>query len=545
MIKLKTSTELATQEKGWADYDLRRSAFMRAKGWSETKMRRHERRCAMEKNDEVGFLFFGAVWFGPVVSVVALQALGVPVPEWIAIAAMVFIHPILAYGVARMLRVLQWGLNVPSFVSVREKEEAREIDQAKRAVDQNRADIQSARKELADARDPRMGDLARGKARQAASEEKKAFEYLAYVEKRADQWQRELYERFKTQWRDEAWRVVRAQESCKKDRETWYRARPPLHPEIFALSLPAESSSPSTPSGNASETTPVQSSPPVSLALVPPPVNPPSAVRPTFAEALAEHQAKEVRDVSPKPGAKSSGGIEPRSQPIQAEPESLHVTLDELRTDVSARIRQLPNPVLQPEPAPKPEPRPKKPLAAATNHLPPGEKVTAGPPNAVEAEALVLPPQSDSLTLEAPSSDIRRAGPMEAERVPVQPSSLLEGPRVERVVLVAVRDPRLKAMATEVHGRDCLVCGFNFDEKFGKELADGYIEVHHLRRISEGERVTDPLTDLMPLCANCHAMADRLTRLSNPPTSIRQVQDMLHARIFRSIYPARTRTSDL
>jgi predicted HNH restriction endonuclease len=73
------------------------------------------------------------------------------------------------------------------------------------------------------------------------------------------------------------------------------------------------------------------------------------------------------------------------------------------------------------------------------------------------------------------------------------------------------RNPKLRESAIQIHGRNCCVCGFNFDEVFGKDLAQGYIEVHHLNNIASGERITDPATDLAPLCANCHAMADRLT----------------------------------
>ncbi len=43
-------------------------------------------------------------------------------------------------------------------------------------------------------------------------------------------------------------------------------------------------------------------------------------------------------------------------------------------------------------------------------------------------------------------------------------------------------------------------------------IGEGYIEVHHLNPISqtEGSHKVDPTTDLVPLCANCHAMIHRL-----------------------------------
>lgn len=67
-----------------------------------------------------------------------------------------------------------------------------------------------------------------------------------------------------------------------------------------------------------------------------------------------------------------------------------------------------------------------------------------------------------------------------------------------------------RAAAIAVHGSSCAVCQFNFDENYG-DLARGYVEVHHLIPVSSmgGPRPVDPLTELVPLCANCHRMAHR------------------------------------
>jgi 5-methylcytosine-specific restriction endonuclease McrA len=71
------------------------------------------------------------------------------------------------------------------------------------------------------------------------------------------------------------------------------------------------------------------------------------------------------------------------------------------------------------------------------------------------------------------------------------------------------RKPRNRALAIEEHGRTCTVCGFNFDEFYGREYADGYIQIHHIKPLSDYEGTVDPATDLVPLCANCHVMAHR------------------------------------
>ncbi len=53
-------------------------------------------------------------------------------------------------------------------------------------------------------------------------------------------------------------------------------------------------------------------------------------------------------------------------------------------------------------------------------------------------------------------------------------------------------------------------CGFNFEKAYG-EWGAGFIHVHHTKPLSngEGERVVNPLTDMIVLCPNCHSMIHR------------------------------------
>jgi 5-methylcytosine-specific restriction protein A len=44
---------------------------------------------------------------------------------------------------------------------------------------------------------------------------------------------------------------------------------------------------------------------------------------------------------------------------------------------------------------------------------------------------------------------------------------------------------------------------------YGPELARSFIEVHHIESLSTGTRTVDPITDLIPLCSNCHSMVHR------------------------------------
>lgn len=73
------------------------------------------------------------------------------------------------------------------------------------------------------------------------------------------------------------------------------------------------------------------------------------------------------------------------------------------------------------------------------------------------------------------------------------------------------RNPSLRNDALKIHGYDCAVCGFNFENKYG-DWGKEWAEVHHLVPISENKkekRQTDPKKDLVILCANCHRMIHR------------------------------------
>ncbi len=60
-----------------------------------------------------------------------------------------------------------------------------------------------------------------------------------------------------------------------------------------------------------------------------------------------------------------------------------------------------------------------------------------------------------------------------------------------------------------LHGCKCMACGFDFAEIYG-DHGKNFIEVHHLNPLAEqGETVVDPETELVCLCANCHAMVHR------------------------------------
>ncbi|WP_409574836.1 HNH endonuclease [Thiobacillus sp.] len=61
------------------------------------------------------------------------------------------------------------------------------------------------------------------------------------------------------------------------------------------------------------------------------------------------------------------------------------------------------------------------------------------------------------------------------------------------------------------------MCGFSFADTYGRH-AETYIQVHHLvplASIGQEYRI-DPIKDLLPVCANCHAVIHLETRHSLP-----------------------------
>ncbi|WP_255767740.1 HNH endonuclease [Pseudarthrobacter sulfonivorans] len=69
-------------------------------------------------------------------------------------------------------------------------------------------------------------------------------------------------------------------------------------------------------------------------------------------------------------------------------------------------------------------------------------------------------------------------------------------------------DPEARRACIAHRGTSCAACGFSFEAAYG-EAGTGFIDVHHVVPASQlgGSYQLDPLTDLVPLCANCHAMA--------------------------------------
>jgi hypothetical protein len=89
------------------------------------------------------------------------------------------------------------------------------------------------------------------------------------------------------------------------------------------------------------------------------------------------------------------------------------------------------------------------------------------------------------------------------------------------------RNREARQMCIDAHGTNCCICGFSFGAVYGPE-AEGDIEVHHMRPLSKiGKQYNvNPVKDLRPVCANCHAVL----HLGGELKSIDEVKQLLAKR---------------
>lgn len=103
----------------------------------------------------------------------------------------------------------------------------------------------------------------------------------------------------------------------------------------------------------------------------------------------------------------------------------------------------------------------------------------------------------------------------------------LEGATKRIVVNAYERDRDARTACLAHFGKVCVVCGFDFGLAFGPEFA-GVIEVHHLKPLSkiDAEYSVNPLSDLRPVCPNCHTALHR----RDPPYEIDELRALLQRR---------------
>lgn len=87
------------------------------------------------------------------------------------------------------------------------------------------------------------------------------------------------------------------------------------------------------------------------------------------------------------------------------------------------------------------------------------------------------------------------------------PDKYIEGAKRQVIVNAYERSTTARRKCIEHYGAVCVVCNFDFKETYGS-AATGIIHVHHLIPLAGigDEYEIDPISDLRPVCPNCHAV---------------------------------------
>jgi 5-methylcytosine-specific restriction protein A len=104
------------------------------------------------------------------------------------------------------------------------------------------------------------------------------------------------------------------------------------------------------------------------------------------------------------------------------------------------------------------------------------------------------------------------------------PEKFPEGARHIVTINAYERNPKARAACIAHHGHTCAVCGFDFARVYGV-IGEGFIHVHHIVGIGKigKEYKVDPITDLIPVCPNCHAIIHR----TDPALTVEQLRKNL------------------
>ena len=138
------------------------------------------------------------------------------------------------------------------------------------------------------------------------------------------------------------------------------------------------------------------------------------------------------------------------------------------------------------------------------------------------SEALLKYAENFANIVEAPAIDTFATEVIEPEDAELLP--MMEGAAYSVVSTKYERNAVARKACLAHHGLNCCVCNFSFAKTYG-DAAPRYIHVHHLKPIATiGESYEiDPIKDLRPVCANCHAVI----HLRQPPYSIEEMQVFL------------------
>lgn len=104
------------------------------------------------------------------------------------------------------------------------------------------------------------------------------------------------------------------------------------------------------------------------------------------------------------------------------------------------------------------------------------------------------------------------------------PQQYIEGASRQVSVNTYERNAEARAKCIKHYGYKCAVCSFDFEKYYGN-IGKNYIHVHHIVPLSKIKREYkfNPVTDLIPVCPNCHAIIHR----TQPALTVEQLRNHL------------------
>ena len=119
-------------------------------------------------------------------------------------------------------------------------------------------------------------------------------------------------------------------------------------------------------------------------------------------------------------------------------------------------------------------------------------------------------------------------------------NTITEGKMTVKQAKVRERSKKLRDAAIKHYTVDgkivCFTCGFDFAKAYGKH-GEGYIQVHHEKPVCQYDNqgfnayISEAVTNMKPLCANCHCM---IHRKRNPITVAELERIVFNAQTSRS-----------
>jgi len=139
-----------------------------------------------------------------------------------------------------------------------------------------------------------------------------------------------------------------------------------------------------------------------------------------------------------------------------------------------------------------------------------------------------LAPKLAELILQAVAQEMVPPGAIFPDEMDTDADQIVaEGALRQVTVNYYERDPTAWAACIRRYGPRCAVCEISFEERYG-QIGRGFIHVHHKNPLAlrRAKFRLNPLTDLVPVCPNCHAML----HTQSPPLAVDELRALIDER---------------